>query len=471
MDTVTLDVYRGSVRESIDVPRGSIYLGALGLTSIDLHSLSGLGELQTLWLYNNSLTNLDLGPLASCPHLRSLSLRGNRLEFLDLKPLGKCSLLKDLDLSDNAMESLDLEPISGCSNLSRLDISANPLKRVVLQPIAKCANLRSLTIGESELCSQDSARPSSGNARQCKTDSASRQEVDVTPLFWCGHLSTLALRGDMDLTVDPVLWYIAAAKVFRCMETVTSAPSDKSPPVLMWMNRAFFSRLAPCSYERLAAQIGTAGLLALIIVNLNRVSRHHWFHAQKGLVEGLALPELSGYDGNPLLVLDLPRFPQEYAAFKAVVRSRLVELIRKQIINDGSTLFIDVDALIAEDESALAEAIIRARREEVTKLSVPLDGRFADIGGLLLTSYGHSLVMAFGVQKTRLPVTDFEKIRESLVDAGFNIRIEHVKTARFRPQNRPKVSASLVGFIIEDRSDMLPMAPTSAVTLPESPAH
>jgi len=50
MDTVTLDVYRGSVRESIDVPRDSIYLGALGLTLIDLHPLSGSDELQTLWL-------------------------------------------------------------------------------------------------------------------------------------------------------------------------------------------------------------------------------------------------------------------------------------------------------------------------------------------------------------------------------------------------------------------------------------
>jgi len=268
----------------------------------------------------------------------------------------------------------------------------------------------------------------------------------------------------MVLTVDPVLWYIAAAKIFRSADIVSSAPSDRSPPVLTWMNKALFSRLVPYGYETVAAQIGTSGLAALIAENLKRVSRNHWFHAQKGLLEGLALPELSGYDGSPLLILDLPSSPQEYEAFKAAMRSHLVQLIRKQIISGGPTLFIDVDALIAEDESALAEIIIRVRRKEVTKLSVPIDGHFAEIGGLLLTSYGHSLVMAFGGRKTRLPITDFEKIQRSLADAGFNIRTEHVKTAKFRPPNRPKISASLVRFIIEDRLDLFPMTRTSATS-------
>ncbi len=360
MGKVTLDVCRGKVKESIDVPDDSVYLGAQGLTSIDLSPLSESTRLQNLWLYNNGIEDLDLTALGSCTHLRSLSLRNNRLNSLNLKPLGQCLRLEELDLSDNEIRNVDLEPIGWLNNLRRLDLSGNSLKRLVLNPIASCSNLGALVIGDSESRRSDSLRAKDEASVQRSWDFRFVEAVDVSPLVWCDHLSTFVARGQVDLTLDPALWYVAATKVLASADTVTSAPRDKAAPVLAWMNPSLFSRLTPLNYEAIATQTDTRNLRSIIIRNIKRVSRKHWYHSQKGMLEGFALPQLSGYDGNPLSILDLPSFPREYAGFRTALRKHVVSLVRRQIAAGGPTLFMEVDALLTEDESALAKAVVRA---------------------------------------------------------------------------------------------------------------
>lgn len=454
MGNVTLDVGRENVKERIEVPNDSVYLGAQGLTSIDLSPLSKSGKLENLWLYNNSIAHLDLSPLAFCSHLRYLSLRDNRLESLDLGPLGRCSHLEELDLADNTIESLDLEPLTNCGNLRQLDIGGNPFKQVILQPIESCANLRTLTMGGSESSPRDSEEQRCRSTGDGNPGAGNMQAVDLTPLSWCGQLSTLTLRGEIAVTLDPALWYIATAKVLRNATTITSAPEDRHSPVMAWMDKSIFSRLLPYRYESIAIQTGTANLRSVIIRNLKRVSRKYWFHAQKGLLEGLSLGELSGYDSNPLSILYIPSCPREYAAFRAVLRKHLVELIRKQVVAGGPTLFLNVDSLVAEDEPALAGMIVRARREEIEKLCLPTDGRIADITGLILTSYGHSIVRALKERRARLPLDEFEKVESALREAGLNVRTEQVKSSRFRSLARPRVSASLTSFVLESSLDL-----------------
>ncbi|RDE11961.1 MAG: hypothetical protein C4K47_09020 [Candidatus Thorarchaeota archaeon] len=461
MGNVTLDVCRGNEKGSIEVPDESVYLGAQGLTSIDLRPLSESGKLQNLWLYNNQISSLDLTPLASCSRLRSLSLRDNCLDSLDLVPLQKCARLEDLDLSDNRMTAVDLGPLGSCSNLHRLDISGNSLNRIVLQPLVSCSSLRALTMGQSESGSPESAKPEGGMDMKQGSDSHLAEAVDVSPLFWCDQLSAVTVRGEVGLTLDPALWYIGAAKVFSNTEMVTSALHDKSSPILAWMNKSLFSRLGPLSYEAVVTQTSTQALQTMITGNIRKVSKRYWFHAQKGLLEGFALRELSGYDGNPLSILDLPSCPQEYASLRTALRSHVVELVRKQIAAGGPTLFIDVDALLTDDESTLAEAVVRARREEIDRLSVPTDGHFADISRLIVTSYGHSIVRALGEQRMRIPLMDFEKVLAALRDSGFSIKSDRGKPGRFRLPVAPKVSGSLISFVVESSLDLLPSRPAT----------
>jgi hypothetical protein len=130
----------------------------------------------------------------------------------------------------------------------------------------------------------------------------------------------------------------------------------------------------------------------------------------------------------------------------------------------GPTIFIEVDALLTDDESALVEAVVRARREEMDRLVVPCDGHIVDIGRLVVTSYGHSVVRALGEQRVKVPLADFEKVEDALKDAGFSIKSESGKPGRVRFPTSPRVSDSLIGFVVENSLDTSPMKPPNGMT-------
>jgi hypothetical protein len=74
-----------------------------------------------------------------------------------------------------------------------------------------------------------------------------------------------------------------------------------------------------------------------------------------------------------------------------------------------------------------------------------------------VTCYGHSVVRALGEERVRLPLAEFEKVDHALREAGFSIKSERGKPGRFRPPTGPKVSASLISFVVENRLDVFPM--------------
>ncbi len=90
-------------------------------------------------------------------------------------------------------------------------------------------------------------------------------------------------------------------------------------------------------------------------------------------------------------------------------------------------------------------------------LVVPTDGRSADVSRLSVTSYGLSIIRALGEQRAKIPLSNFNRVQAALRDAGFNIRSERGKPSRLGSPPAPRVSASLISFVVNSRMDLSPM--------------
>jgi hypothetical protein len=454
MTTITLNTIRGNNEPNqVQVPTDRVYLGGEGIVHVDLNPLANCEELELLWLYGNCLDTVDLEPLRHCPRLMSLSLRANRLDSIDLRPLSHCVSLEELDLSGNSITTLDVTPLASCSRVRQLDFSGNPIDSLILYPLQDCKQLSRIIVGgkQREKGQADSCTPQVGHESDNR---AVTETLDVTPLFWLDTLTDVELRGNVQLRVDPALKYIAAAKALRMRDTITSSPRTDTPPVLRWMTHAHHSRLTAYDYESEAERVGTEELRKRLDAILSRVLPGHWFHAQKGLLEGFGLGYLSGYDGDPILLTPLEDCGSDFSKLKQSLLQRAIELIRAQVKRRGPTLFIDVHSLLAIGEPKLADRIIHLRQKEMDSVVVPLDRGQADISELKLTSYGHSLLSALGEERSRIPVTDLDRVACALADAGFRLRSQERSVTGNRGA-KPRVTQSFFDFVLVDRLDKL----------------
>jgi len=123
----------------------AINLKALVLTgfqgSIDLETISGLTQLESLELPSSRIS--DLTPLTNLTELTHLELRGNRIS--DLTPLTNLTELTFLDLSINKIS--DVTPLSNKSKLIELRIGRNQISHVT--PLNSLKALVSLELRDS----------------------------------------------------------------------------------------------------------------------------------------------------------------------------------------------------------------------------------------------------------------------------------------------------------------------------------
>jgi len=446
------------------VPTDRIYLGGVGIARIDLSPLAGCQDLELLWLYGNCLDTVDLEPLRHCPRLQSLSLRGNRLDSIDLRPLSHCASLEELDLSDNGITTLDVTPLTQCSRVRQLDFSGNPIDNLNLYPLQDCKQLSRIIVGrmQREKDQTDSCFPRVGH----ESDNRAKTEtLDVSPLFWLDTLAHVELRGDVQLRVDPALKYIAAAKALQMRDPIISAPRAIIPPVLRWMTCVHHSKLTAYDYESEAKRAGTGQLRKRLDAILSRVAPGHWFHAQKGLLEGFGLGYLSGYDGDPTLLIPAEDCGSDFSKLKESLLQRAIGIIRSQVKRMGPTLFIDVQTLLALGEPELADRIIHLRQEEMESVVIPLDRGQADISDLKLTSYGHSVLSALGEGRSRIPVADLDRVAHALADAGFRLKTRE-RRGIGGSGAKSRVTRSLFDFVLVDRLDTLTV--NASLTEPKS---
>jgi hypothetical protein len=315
-----------------------------------------------------------------------LSMRAAR--SIDLTPLQECHQLERLELSHNFIETIDLEPLRDKSVLQVLRLQDNRLSDLDLWPLHKCLNLAEIELTDNRL-----------------------KTLDVTPIFTCELLRT---DSSVVLTADGVLKHILNPE--KVMMQFQSVRTDKSvwtaTPVIIWNE-----------YDSLVKRIGWPLVLERIKSVLSKIPEIDWFDAQKGLLESLNMPELSGLDSDPIKILTDVSADESFEFSRERIYDRVVELLANQLERDGPTLFLDVLKMQGTRASRLIPSIVRQREKELEDLEVQTLRGTAFLHSLWMTSYGFDLDCGLTVNSEAI-----KQVKETFDEAGFSLVVERVKT-------------------------------------------
>jgi len=309
---------------------------------------------------------------------------------IDLSDISRCGQLQTLDLSHNMLDELDLAPLAGCSSLKDVRIQSNHLTRLDLWPLVDCTELKEIDLSENRLHS-----------------------LDLSPIF----LKTCArLDSSVVVYADFLLRYIFTrdeiGKRFRLLRT-DGAPWTASP-VIMWS-----------PYTDLATKIEWTEIKKRIDFLLSNLTKEQWFSAQRGLLSGLGMVELAGFDGNPSKLLEGTDGSMPFKEAIHIIFDNSVRLLETQLDNDGPTLFLDIDRMRKTRASKLIPNIIERRKVEVENAIIPRIGSKVFLESLWMTHYGFQILRATNIGLVTNLET-FNSIKGSFDELGMSIKTQDV---------------------------------------------
>jgi hypothetical protein len=332
---------------------------------------------------------IDLSELVNCKELAVLNLSTNMIEEIDFTPLSKSETITSILLEDNRLKELDLWPLANCASLKLLDLKNNQLR-----------------------------------------------SVDLTPVFL---RSNIELDSSVVIYADYVLRFLLTCQQLK--NRFLLVRSDRAPwtatPVIIWNK-----------YETLSKSLQWSEISKRIHTILNQVPKQDWFGIQRGLMMGLDMNELAGYDGDPRDLLSAASPDLEYESARIAVFERAVDLLENQLEAGGSTLFLDTESMKTTKASKLIPKIIEARSREMENAVVPTKGSVALMNSLWLTHYGFKILEALDVGAQHYG-DGLNQIKESLDDLGFNLKTEEVDSISSVNISDPiRASASLKRHIM-----------------------
>lgn len=329
-------------------------------------------------------TRIDLGPLSQSRSLESLDLSRNRLQLIDLAPLSRVETLKSLKLNGNLLEELDLWPLRGLDHLEEVNLVGNRLHEVNLTPVIQ------------------------------RTD--------------------FQLDDDVKVEIDRILRYVVSGKdTTRITLYKPNGEKVEKSPRLMWKD-----------YDNLFRRSAWATIRRTLVKIIEALDSRNWFRAQKGLLEGFQMEELSGFDGNPMLLLEHTDGLEGFASVRDTIYDNAIALLESQISRGGSTLFLDLHKMSDTRASKLVSLISAARTREVSEAAVQVGGNRVNLFPLWLTHYGSELlrVLHFGLTTD---LRGLDLISRSLRQIGYELRTEDVDpSSSMEPEN---MSEGLVDFM------------------------
>jgi len=312
---------------------------------------------------------------------------------VDLTNISRCTKLQKLDLSTNMLEKLNLSPISGCTSIQEINLQSNHLTKLDLWPLKDCIELKDLDVSENRL-----------------------HGLDLTPIF-------LKTRVRMDSSVvvsaDYILRYIFTKEnltnqfqLFR-----PDGASWSVPPVVIWNMYTEMTKRFDWSemYERIESVI-------------ERMSSLQWYGAQRGLLHGLGIPEIAGFDGDPRKLLELTEVGMSFEEARQVVFDRAVQLIERQLNVDGPTLFLDIEKMRKTSASKLIPLIVEQRKRELENSTILVKGSKVFLRSLWLTHYGFKIMSAIGMGLTT-DLENLESLRKSFGELDLELATQKVPIA------------------------------------------
>ncbi|MFW9961177.1 MAG: hypothetical protein ACFFDV_09170 [Candidatus Thorarchaeota archaeon] len=305
---------------------------------------------------------------------------------IDLSNISKCSKLQTLDLSHNMLDELNLTALASCTSLNVLRIQSNHLASLDLWPLIDCIGLRELDLSENRLHS-----------------------IDLSPIF----LKTrVRLDSSVAVYADSLLRYIFVRDelVQRFHLVRPDGAPWTAPPVIMWSR-----------YADLASKIGWAEVKRRIDSLLRDVTSEQWYSAQRGLLNGLDMAELAGYDGNPKMLLEGTDESDSFKDASHIIFDNAVQLLDAQLDNDGPTLFLDIQKMRKTSASKLIPKIVERRKDEIETTFIPSLGSKVFLESLWMTHYGFQILKAANVAIVT-NLESFRSIKDSFAEVGLAIK-------------------------------------------------
>ncbi|RDE15276.1 MAG: hypothetical protein C4K48_04320 [Candidatus Thorarchaeota archaeon] len=311
---------------------------------------------------------------------------------IDLSDVRMCTSLQTLDLSHNMLEELDLTPLTGCSLLKQLRIRSNHLTRLDLWPLLDCMSLSEIDISENRL-----------------------QNLDLSPVFL---RSSVRADSSVVLSADALLHYVFTQdELNRRFQLVRG---DGAPwtahPVIIWME-----------YADLAHRIEWNSIKKRIDSLLCMMTEDNWFGVQRGLLSGLGMEELAGFDGNPKQLLKGTDGNMSFKDARRVVFDNAIELLEEQLENGGPTLFLDTDRMRETRASKLIPGIAERRKQEVEEVILPVKGSKVNLETLWMTHYGFEILKALRLDLTT-NLEGLHIVRTSFEELGMEIQTQKAST-------------------------------------------
>jgi hypothetical protein len=312
---------------------------------------------------------VDLSGLESCSQLESLDLSHNMLEFIDLEPLARCSSLQQIILEDNRLSEVNLWPLDKSEHLTHVELAANRINT-----------------------------------------------LDATPVL-------LRVRMTMDASVvvsaDSILrWVLTQKEKEHSIRLVRSdRVSWSGYPVVLWTGYDSFSN---AEWSVASSRIRSV---------LNQISPSRWFGAQRGLLFGLGLHEIAGYDGDPRHLLDTACDSMRYAEAVEAIHEHALDLLQEQVSRCGPTLFLDAELMRRTGASRIIPALVERRRQEIDELLIPRRGSRVYLRGLWTTYYGFQILSALGLG-LRTDMQGLKRVEACFSDLGFELQVVDSPTSR-----------------------------------------
>jgi hypothetical protein len=333
-------------------------------------------------LTTRAAIRVDLSNLRNCNQLMTLNLSNNMLEEIDLTPLRNQKTLTDLRLENNHLESLNLWPLEECASLKTMNLTQNRIK-----------------------------------------------SLDITPILVRSHI---LLDSSVVIYADSALrFYFTTGQL---AERFLLVRPDRAPwnaqPVLMWD-----------AYDTMAKKMEWTSLRQRILSVLSQVTENDWYAVQRGLMIGLGMEELAGFDGNPSRLLDTTTESMDYETAKRMIFDKAIGLLDKQIEMGGPTLFLDTELMRNTRASRLIARIAEARKREIENTIVPIKGSTSLMNSLWLTHYGFRILEALGIGIQHFG-TAIVQVRTSLEKLGLSLRTEEVESLEGLDRPEPVLASS-----------------------------
>ncbi|MFW9849812.1 MAG: hypothetical protein ACFFF4_11770 [Candidatus Thorarchaeota archaeon] len=313
-----------------------------------------------------------------------------------------------VEISKNQLESIDLEPLRSCSNLRYLRLRSNRLKEVNLWPLVELVSLEEVDLVDNRL-----------------------KDINITPII---GTAKILLNEGVQVRVDYLLRYLVGGEDSSRIQLCKNGGivSDSSPRI-HWQY-----------YADLTEEYGWDAVHFNTLCILEKLDERCWFRAQKGFLEGMGMPELSGFDGDPSLMLKNIDESSDFHSVRSSVFDSTTELLEEQLENGGSTLFLDVGKISGTRAVGLIPLITELRDKEMESVVIQIGGNQVNLLPLWLTHWGYEIlsVLRFGLTTD---LEGYDLIQRNLGKLGFEIRTEDVGLQKIdSPKN---MSEGLIDYI------------------------